>query len=41
MGPTAGCVAIPEKDMLPILEWMQPNQQRVIWILNGSSDFKK
>ena len=40
MGPTAGCVAIPEKHMLPILQWMQPNQQRVIWILNGSTDFK-
>jgi len=41
MGPTAGCVAIPEKSMLPILQWMQPNQQRVIWILNGSTDFNK
>jgi len=41
MGPTAGCVAIPEKHMLPILQWMQPNQQRVIWILNGSTDFNK
>jgi L,D-peptidoglycan transpeptidase YkuD (ErfK/YbiS/YcfS/YnhG family) len=40
MGPTAGCVAIPEKHMLPILQWMQPNQQRVIWIL-GSTDFNK
>ena len=41
MGPTAGCVAIPEKSMLPILQWMQPKQQRVIWILNGSTDFNK
>jgi L,D-peptidoglycan transpeptidase YkuD (ErfK/YbiS/YcfS/YnhG family) len=40
-GPTAGCVAIPEKYMLPLLQWMQPNQQRVIWIVNGSIDFTK
>jgi hypothetical protein len=32
--PTAGCVAIAEKDMLQFLKWFSPNKQKAIWI-NG------
>lgn len=35
--PTAGCVAIAEKDMLQFLKWFKPNKQKAIWI-NGIVD---
>lgn len=35
--PTAGCIAIAEKDMVQFLNWLKPNKKKAIFVIGGLS----
>ena len=35
--PTAGCIAIAEKDMVQFLHWLKPNKKKAILVIGGLS----
>ncbi|MEN9697046.1 MAG: hypothetical protein RLZ56_467 [Bacteroidota bacterium] len=38
LSPTAGCVAIAEKDMVQYLQWLAPNKRKAIFIIADEED---